>query len=161
MEAEMFFLASLAADRLHEMTEILFAVSNELRRCTVSQSGQIGKRAPLRFMAVFLYVRRAIRCAHLSLPLSAPASEAVRGDANVGGADYLCQWHNVLAGDLFLCHVYGMTATKLKALRRKLKLTQAALADKLGVEQSTVHRWERGERRISGPAQKLLEQFAT
>lgn len=54
-----------------------------------------------------------------------------------------------------------MTATKLKALRRKLNLSQAALAAKIGVDQSTVHRWEAGTRKIGGPASRLLSQLVT
>jgi transcriptional regulator with XRE-family HTH domain len=34
-----------------------------------------------------------------------------------------------------------------QALRKKAKLTQAQLADKVGVEQPTIGRWEKGERK--------------
>jgi transcriptional regulator with XRE-family HTH domain len=37
-----------------------------------------------------------------------------------------------------------MTPDQLKALRARLGLTQAQLAEKLGVERNTVNRWEMG-----------------
>ena len=42
---------------------------------------------------------------------------------------------------------------ELKALRARLGLTQAELADKLGVERNTVNRWEMGLL----PIQKITE----
>lgn len=53
-----------------------------------------------------------------------------------------------------------MTAKKLRALRSKLGLSQSEFAELLGVNQSTIARWEREERRIGGPASKLLAQLA-
>lgn len=53
-----------------------------------------------------------------------------------------------------------MARINVLALRRKLKLTQAALAEKVGVEQSTIHRWEKGERTPRGPALAILKQIA-
>lgn len=38
-----------------------------------------------------------------------------------------------------------MSPEQLKALRNKLGLTQQALADRIGVNLSTVWRWEHGE----------------
>lgn len=37
-----------------------------------------------------------------------------------------------------------MTPTALKQLRRRLGLTQAGLADRIGVQRNTVVRWEMG-----------------
>lgn len=37
----------------------------------------------------------------------------------------------------------------MKGLRRRLELSQAGLAKKLGVSKNTVARWERGERTIT------------
>ena len=41
-------------------------------------------------------------------------------------------------------------------LRRKLKLSQAALARFLNTSTSTIQKWERGDKKPSGPALKLL-----
>lgn len=48
----------------------------------------------------------------------------------------------------------------LGKLRKRLNLTQAALADRLGVHQSTIARIEDGGRKPSGPVRRLLEQIA-
>lgn len=53
-----------------------------------------------------------------------------------------------------------MTATALKRLRSKLRLSQAELAAEIGVHQTTVQRWETGERPVPGPAKRLLSQLA-
>ena len=42
-----------------------------------------------------------------------------------------------------------MSPNELTALRERLALSQAALADALGVDVGTVSRWERGVQRIS------------
>ena len=52
-----------------------------------------------------------------------------------------------------------MTGKRFKQIRLKLGLTQAQLAEILGVASNTVAVWERGEQPISGPvelAMKLL-----
>lgn len=48
----------------------------------------------------------------------------------------------------------------LAKLRDRLNLSQAALADRLGVDQATVSRIETGTREPSKPVQRLLEQIA-
>lgn len=48
----------------------------------------------------------------------------------------------------------------LAKLRDRLNLSQAALADRLGVDQATVSRIETGAREPSKPVQRLLEQIA-
>lgn len=53
-----------------------------------------------------------------------------------------------------------MTGRELRSIRQKLTLTQAALAEAIGVTSNTVARWERGEMTISGPAARLLEKLA-
>jgi DNA-binding transcriptional regulator YiaG len=53
-----------------------------------------------------------------------------------------------------------MTGPQLHAIRRKLGLTQTALAEAIGVTSNTVARWERGEMTISGPAARLIEKIA-
>ena len=54
----------------------------------------------------------------------------------------------------------AMTGRELRSIRQKLALTQAALAEAIGVTSNTVARWERGEMAISGPAARLLEKLA-
>ena len=53
-----------------------------------------------------------------------------------------------------------MTGRELRSIRQKLALTQAALAEAIGVTSNTVARWERGEMAISEPAARLLEKLA-
>ncbi len=52
-----------------------------------------------------------------------------------------------------------MTGQAIKKLRQRLGLTQSELAERLGVDQATIHRWEKGAK-PSGPAEKLLQQIA-
>lgn len=54
----------------------------------------------------------------------------------------------------------AMTGRELRSIRQKLSLTQAALAEAIGVTSNTVARWERGEMGISEPAARLLEKLA-
>lgn len=49
-----------------------------------------------------------------------------------------------------------MIPRQLIQLRAKLGLSQARLAQELGVNRSTVHRWERGLRKIPAMAERLL-----
>jgi DNA-binding transcriptional regulator YiaG len=53
-----------------------------------------------------------------------------------------------------------VTGEELHSIRQKLSLTQAALAEAIGVTSNTVARWERGEMAISEPAARLLEKLA-
>ena len=48
-------------------------------------------------------------------------------------------------------------AAKVKALRERLRLSQAVLASVLNTSASTVRKWEVGDKRPSGPSQKLLD----
>lgn len=48
-------------------------------------------------------------------------------------------------------------AEKVKALRERLHLSQAVLASVLNTSLSTVRKWEVGDKRPSGPSQKLLD----
>lgn len=52
--------------------------------------------------------------------------------------------------------LYGMNAITLHGMRKRLHLTQAALARLLGVAENTVARMERGEMGISEPLARLL-----
>lgn len=46
----------------------------------------------------------------------------------------------------------------IKAIRKIFNITQDELAQRLGVEQSTVSMWEGGKRSPSGTAQRMLVQ---
>lgn len=48
------------------------------------------------------------------------------------------------------------TPEKISAIRRELKLSQAALAALMNISKSTVQKWEQGEKHPSGASQKLL-----
>ena len=52
-----------------------------------------------------------------------------------------------------------MKSKEIKALRKKLKLTQKGLAEKVGVDQVTVNRWENEARRPSQLAIQQLERL--
>lgn len=54
-----------------------------------------------------------------------------------------------------------MTPSQLIQLREKLGWSQNRLAENLGVNRSTVHRWEKGMRRIPAIAEKLLAIIAS
>ena len=53
-----------------------------------------------------------------------------------------------------------VTGSQLRAIRQGLALTQAALAEAIGVRPNTVARWERGEIGISEPTAKLVQIIA-
>ncbi|MFA5521127.1 MAG: DNA-binding transcriptional regulator [Castellaniella sp.] len=53
--------------------------------------------------------------------------------------------------------VQDYDAAKIKALRKRLQLSQAVLASVLNTSVSTVRKWEVGDKRPSGPSQKLLD----
>jgi putative transcriptional regulator len=50
---------------------------------------------------------------------------------------------------------YG--AEEIKALRRRLRVSQPVLAAYLGVTKSTIAQWERGAKAPRGPALRLLD----
>ena len=50
-----------------------------------------------------------------------------------------------------------MTGSALRKIRQHLALTQAQLAEQLGVTSNTVARWERDEVRITEPMTKLIQ----
>lgn len=53
-----------------------------------------------------------------------------------------------------------MEPQNIKALRVKLKMTQKELANKIGVDQVTVCRWENGRTKPIPIARKQLEKLA-
>lgn len=58
---------------------------------------------------------------------------------------------------LCLAPVQDYDAKKIKALRQRLHLSQTVLASLLNTSPSTVRKWEIGDKRPSGPSQKLLD----
>jgi DNA-binding transcriptional regulator YiaG len=52
--------------------------------------------------------------------------------------------------------VQAMKGQELRHHRARLGVTQAQLADRLGVTANALARWERGERRISEPVARLV-----
>ncbi len=53
-----------------------------------------------------------------------------------------------------------MTGKQLRRIRRELSLTQAELAEEIGVAPNTVARWERDERSISEQTSILVRMLA-
>lgn len=58
--------------------------------------------------------------------------------------------------DACLTPVSPLTAREIKALREREHVSQAIFANYLNVTTSLVSKWERGEKKPSGPALKLL-----
>lgn len=52
------------------------------------------------------------------------------------------------------------TPDEIKALRQSMKMTQAAFAELVGVDQATISNWEKGKATPTGPAQRLLASYA-
>ncbi len=52
-----------------------------------------------------------------------------------------------------------MTAADLRAIREALDVSQAAMAELLGVDIRSYQRWEAGERSIPGPAVLLAQRL--
>lgn len=50
---------------------------------------------------------------------------------------------------------------ELIAVREARGISQAVVADRIGVDQAVISNWERGKRQPKGPALKLLEAFLT
>ncbi len=53
----------------------------------------------------------------------------------------------------------AITADEIKELRARLRLTQADLADRVGLSREAVAQWETGRNSPSGSAEKLLRQL--
>jgi len=58
---------------------------------------------------------------------------------------------------LCLAPVHEYDASKIRALRDRLHLSQAVLASVLNTSPSTVRKWEAGDKKPGGPSQKLLD----
>ncbi len=53
--------------------------------------------------------------------------------------------------------VPSFDASRIRALRERLNLSQSVLATVLNTSASTVRKWELGDKRPSGPSLKLLD----
>ncbi|MBI6512789.1 MAG: helix-turn-helix domain-containing protein [Proteus vulgaris] len=49
-----------------------------------------------------------------------------------------------------------MSGAEIKTLRAKFGMSQAVLARALGMSKESVSKWERGKKKTSGPAQRML-----
>lgn len=52
-----------------------------------------------------------------------------------------------------------LSPSELRFLRKEMGLTQADLAQRLGMSDQQVARWEKGESEITGPAEKLIRIY--
>ncbi|MFU9002191.1 helix-turn-helix domain-containing protein [Proteus sp. TSJ240517] len=52
--------------------------------------------------------------------------------------------------------VSAMSGAEIKTLRTKFGMSQAVLARALGMSKESVSKWERGEKKPSGPALRML-----
>lgn len=92
-------------------------------------------------------------------------SKKYRSDAMASIHETMEALHNVGAidkqtmrrfDDACLTPVSPLTAREIKALREREHVSQAIFANYLNVTTSLVSKWERGEKKPSGPALKLL-----
>ena len=58
---------------------------------------------------------------------------------------------------LCLPEVKEYTPEKIVSIRKKLKLSQAALASVFNISPSTIRKWEQGNKRPTGASRKLLD----
>jgi transcriptional regulator with XRE-family HTH domain len=61
---------------------------------------------------------------------------------------------------LYQWYIWHVNGAELLRLRKQLGLSQAKLAERLGVDPNTVARWERDERAISEPVARLVHMLA-
>lgn len=54
-------------------------------------------------------------------------------------------------------HTFTIDVPDVAKLRKKLKLSQTAFAEKTGIPVATLRNWEQGRRYPTGPARKLLQ----
>ncbi len=59
--------------------------------------------------------------------------------------------------NLCLPDVQEYTPEKIVSIRKKLRLSQAALASIFNISPSTVQKWEQGNKKPTGASQKLLD----
>ena len=63
--------------------------------------------------------------------------------------------HAVIAKRL-IAEKKSLTGKEVRFLRHEMNLSQNVLATLLGVDEQSVARWEKGQSRISGPADKMI-----
>jgi len=92
-------------------------------------------------------------------------SKKYRSDAMAAIHETMEALHNVGAIDkqtmrrfdeACLTPVRALTARQIRALRERERVSQTVFANYLNVTPNLVSKWERGEKRPSGPAMKLL-----
>lgn len=54
----------------------------------------------------------------------------------------------------------SVTAEKIKAVRKQLRVTQQEFAELIGVSKPTVERWEMGKKPVAGPVVLLLQMIS-
>jgi len=59
--------------------------------------------------------------------------------------------------NLCLPEVQDFSPDKIVSIRKKFKLSQAALASIFNISPSTVQKWEQGQKRPAGASKKLLD----
>jgi len=64
-------------------------------------------------------------------------------------------------GEMKASRVFRLQPADIKAVRKKLKLSQSEFALMIGVSLPTLQNWEQGRRRPDGPAQALLKVAAS
>ena len=64
-------------------------------------------------------------------------------------------------GEMKASRVFNLKPADIKAVRRKLNLSQSEFALMTGVSLSALQNWEQGRRRPDGPAQALLKVAAS
>ena len=86
-----------------------------------------------------------------------PARGAFVSTPSVEEARQVFAVRRMLETEMTRAFVQSVTPAKIKALRERLQLSQAVLASVLNTSASTVRKWEVGDKRPSGPSQKLLD----
>lgn len=75
--------------------------------------------------------------------------------------DGLCESINqtgmIKAGLMKPSRIINVSETDIKAIRKKLKKSQAKFASMIGVNVGTLRNWEQGKRHPQGPARALLK----
>jgi putative transcriptional regulator len=63
-------------------------------------------------------------------------------------------------GEMKASRVFNVKPMDVRAIRKRLELSQSEFALMIGVSLSTLQNWEQGRRRPDGPAQALLRVAA-